>query len=102
MSIRSYRGVSGRIVIPGVGAVPGVFSSWTIKRREDSGTGNPSWSLHAVLSYQNDTMLKNEALPKRFICELSKTQKFELCGYESLKLEGATLIVEGVIQCPQK
>lgn len=97
MNIRSYSGTDGKIVVPGLGAVVGTFSRWTI-RREDSGRAGPRWSLHAVLSYHNDVLLKNDAVKKKMICVLSKDQKIEIRQYESFRLEGATLIVEGVSQ----
>lgn len=99
MFVRSFRGSEGQVAVPGLGAVVATFQSWTLKRREENGTAGPTWTLHAVLSYQNDTLLKNELLEKRFVCVLSKDQKFELCDFESIRIEGASLLVEGVIQC---
>jgi hypothetical protein len=98
MIARSFKGVEGKIIVPGLGAVVATLSSWTLRRDENGGAG-PRWTLHAVLSYQNETLLKNEGLQKKIICILSKDQKFELCSWETYRLEGSALICEGVIQC---
>lgn len=98
MLVRSFQGSEGKIIVPGLGAVVATFSSWTL-RREDTGRAGPRWSLHAVLSYQNDVLLGNDQVKKKIVCILSKTMKFELCDYERLLLGGTSLKVEGVIQC---
>jgi hypothetical protein len=99
MVIRSFSGREGEIFIPGLGAVVGTFHQWTLRRPEENATGNPRWTLQAVLSYSNQTLLLNDMLEKRFTLVLNKTRKIELCGYESMKLEGNSLLLEGVIQC---
>jgi hypothetical protein len=98
MIIRSLRGTEGKVVVPGLGAVVATFSDWTL-RREENGRAGPRWSLHAALSYRNESLLKNESLTKKFICVLSKEQKFEFCSYDRLVVEGITLFAEGVNQC---
>lgn len=97
MFMRSIRGEKGKITVPGLGAVVGEFQSWNLMRRE--GNGPPVWTLHAVFRYQNDTLLKSD-LTSRILLQLNKDTKIELCGWESMEVEGARLIVEGVIQCP--
>lgn len=96
---RSFSGKEGEISIPGLGAVVGTFHSWTLKRSEENASGNPKWTLQAVLSYSNASLMSNAAITKHITLVLNKKMKFELCGYESLKLEGASLLVEGVVQC---
>lgn len=98
MVVRSFRGQDGKIVVPGLGAVVATFSSWTLRREDDSRAG-PRWHLHAVLSYQNETLIKRPGLTMKIVCVLTKEQKFELCSYDSFRIEGASLIVEGVVQC---
>ena len=97
--MRSFSGREGEITIPGLGAVVGTFHTWTLKRPADDASGNPKWILQAVLSYSNPTLLLNEQISKKFILVLSKDKKIELCDFESIKLEGASLLVDGVIQC---
>lgn len=99
MIVRSFRGFEGKITIPGLGAVIATFNSWTIKRREEIASPGAEWALHAVLSYQNDSLLTNEAIEKEFVCVLNKDKTIKLCGYDSLRVEGTSLIVEGVVQC---
>lgn len=100
MIVRSYTGFEGRVEVPGLGAVVAIFSNWSIKRREENASSGAEWTLHAVLSYQNPSLLMNEAIGKKFICILNSTKKIELCGYESMKLiDENNLLVEGVIQC---
>lgn len=99
MIVRSFSGKEGEIVVPGLGAVVGTFHKWTLMRPADDAPGNPVWTLQAVLSYSNNTLLLNEQLNKKFVLFLSKDKKIELCGYESMRLEGASLLLDGVIQC---
>jgi len=99
MIVRTFSGKEGEITIPGLGAVVGTFHTWTLLRPVEDARGTPVWNLQAVLSYSNPTLLLNEQISKRFICVLNKDTKIELCGFEKLRLEGASLLVEGVIQC---
>jgi hypothetical protein len=98
--IRSLKGDQGQITVPGVGAVVAEFQSWNLMRREESRSVDPIWTLHAVFRYQNDLLLKNADLKKRIRLVLNKDTKIDLCGWKSMKVEGAMLIVEGVVQCP--
>lgn len=99
MLIRSLRGTQGQITVPSLGAVVAELQSWNLQRREESGSGNPIWTLHAVFRYQNDLLLKNDALEKLIVLRLNKETKIELCSWESLSIEGVQLIAEGVVQC---
>jgi hypothetical protein len=93
-------GKDGEITVVGLGAVVGTFHSWTLTRPADDARGNPGWTLRAVLSWSNETMLKSEILDKRIILRLNSEKKIELCGYESMILEnGINMILEGVTQC---
>jgi hypothetical protein len=96
---RKYRGSSGKVEVPGLGAVPAIFSSWTLLPQEGGAATRPTWSLRAVMSYQNDSMLTNGDLPVAFICQLSRSKVLVLCGHKSLQLQGSTLLVEGLIPC---
>ncbi len=97
---RSIKGTEGKIMVPGLGAVVATFSEWTLKRREESHSAGPRWTLHGVLSYANESMVKSDKVGKRITLVLNSQQKFELCSWESLRLEGTSLLVEGVVQCP--
>ncbi len=99
MIVRTFSGKEGEITIPGLGAVVGTFHKWTLMRPVDDAPGNPVWNLQAVLSYSNPTLLQNEWLEKKFILILNKDTKIEICSYETMRLEGASLLLEGVIQC---
>jgi hypothetical protein len=99
MIIRSFSGKEGEISIPGLGAVVGTFHKWTLTRPADDAPGNPVWTLQAVMSYVNATLLLNESVDKRFTLRLSREKKIELCSFESMKLDGLSLLVEGVTQC---
>ncbi len=105
--VRSLRGAEGSISVPGLGAVIATFVSWNLIRREENGSGNPSWTLHASLSYQNEILMRNETMKRKITCIIRKdrtgkvVEKLEFCGYESLSLGGSSLILEGVVQCPK-
>lgn len=99
MIVRSFRGTEGQISVPGLGAVIAEFQSWNLVRHEEQGSAGPIWTLHAVFRYQNDLLLKNQALKKRILLRLNSDTKFDLCDWESWKVEGVQLIAEGVTQC---
>lgn len=99
--VRSLRGNAGTIAVPGLGAVVAEFHTWTLQRREDNGSGPPTWDLHAVFRYHNDLLLLNDDLKKKMTCTLNKDREILLCGWEELEVEGDRLIAKGVVQCPQ-
>lgn len=98
--VKSLRGPSGNISVPGIGAVVAEFQSWHLIRREDNGLGNPTWDLHAVFRYQNDVLLKNEGMKKKMHLVLNKEKSIDICGWEEFEVEDNRLIAKGVIQCP--
>lgn len=99
--VRTLRGPGGKITVPGLGAVVAELHSWNLVRREDIGSVEPTWDLHAVFRYQNDLLLKNDALKKKMHLVLNKEKTIDLCGWESFVIEGGRLIAKGVIQCPK-
>jgi hypothetical protein len=99
--VKTLRGPSGQITIPGLGAVVAELQSWNLVRREENGSGNPTWDLHAVFRYQNDILLKNDVLEKQVHLVLNKDRSIDLCGWEEFSIDNARLIAKGVIQCPQ-
>lgn len=100
MIVRSFRGTDGQISVPGLGAVIAEFQTWNLIRHEEQGSAGPIWTLHGVFRYQNDLLLKNEGLKKRIRLRLNDKSKIDLCSWESMKVEGVQLILEGVEQCP--
>jgi hypothetical protein len=99
MIVNSFTGRDGEITIPGLGAVVGIMHKWTLQRSEERTSGTPKWTLQAVLSYVNPSLMANDLIEKSFTCVLNKTTKIKLCEYTSIKLEGTQLVVEGVVQC---
>ena len=97
--VRTLRGPSGKITVPGLGAVVAELQSWTLIRREDNGSGNPTWDLHAVFRYQNDILLKNESLSKKIHLVLNKEKTIDVCDWEEFTVEDIRLVAKGVIQC---
>ena len=101
MLIRSFQGEQGQITVPGLGAVVAEFQTWNLKRHEESRSVDPMWTLYAVFRYQNDLLLKNDALRKRIVLKLNSTTKIEICTWKSMRVEGIQLTVEGAVQCPK-
>ena len=97
--VKTLKGPSGQITVPGLGAVVAELQSWHLIRREDNGSVEPTWDLHAVFRYQNDLLLKNDALKKKAHLVLNKEKTIDLCGWESFVIEGGRLIAKGVTQC---
>jgi hypothetical protein len=99
---KNLKGDSGKITVPGLGAVVGEFRSWNLMRRE--GNGPPVWTLHAVFRYKNETLLKNPKMRDWFKIrlQLSKDAQIDLCLWESLEIDGDRLIAEGVQQCQKQ
>lgn len=100
MYIRNLRGAQGQITVPTIGAVVAEFQSWNLQRREESRSVNPVWTLHAVFRYQNDLLLTNDRLTKLIRLQLNDKTKIDVCNWESMKVDGVQLVVEGVVQCP--
>jgi hypothetical protein len=63
--IRSATGDEGQIELVGVRAVVGIFLRWNLERHGEDRSGNPSWTLRAVLSYQKDSILRNDSMTKK-------------------------------------
>lgn len=97
--INSFTGKDGKIHVPFLGAVVGTFSNWQLTRSEETTAAGPRWTLRGVLSYQNDTMLKSDLIEKHFTLILNSKSKIEICGFDEMKVEGASILVEGVVQC---
>ncbi len=98
LHISNVRLYGGQVKILGLDAVAAEFSQATLERRGDDGSGNPIWTLHAVLSYQFDLLLANEGFIKKFLVEPWKGKIYEAIPIEGVepKMEDGHLIIEGV------
>lgn len=66
------------------------------------GPDGPVWTLRASLTYQNDVLLKNVELPKRFVIALTKDKRYEAVCEDGVTpaYEDGRLTIEGVHLCP--
>jgi hypothetical protein len=95
--INAINGFEGRVELVGARAVAAMFQTWSL-RREGSGD---AWSLHAVLSYQKDVLLKHPKFKRKVLVkehasgiwyELSRPDGAEPEIKDGkLTMEGATL-----------
>lgn len=92
----------GSIRVVGLDAVVGIFSKATLERRGENGQGNPVWTLHAVLSYENEMLLGSDAFTKKYLIEPWKDKTYQALpepdakityGEGHLVIEGVTLVV---------
>lgn len=88
----------GSIRVVGLDAVVGIFSKATLERRGENGQGQPVWTLHAVLSYENELLLKSDSFKKKFLIEPWKDKTYEAIPQEGveIKYDAGHLIIEGV------
>lgn len=105
LTISEIRGLDGKIELRGIGAVVALIQKWKLERRGDDGSGNPTWTLRAALSYpapgQPAPMLMNPGLPKRIWLNLSKQETLEAEIVGDLRVEGEQLVIEGVRVWPR-
>jgi hypothetical protein len=102
MFIDRVNGIEGRVEIKGLRAVVGMFIRWSLERRGESQSGDPTWTLHAALSYQKDSLLLNQRLTKRYFVKLNSEKSYEVVPLDGVPLvvEGNNLTIEGVTLCP--
>ena len=98
LHISSIRPYGGQIRIVGLDAVAAEFSQSTLERRGDDGSGNPIWTLHAVLSYTYDLLLKNESFEKKYVIEVWKDKYYQAVPTPDATFtwDNGHLIIEGV------
>lgn len=98
--IHSYNGFEGQVELSGSRAVAALFLRWELRRRrEEASSGKPSWTLHAVLSYQKDVLLKHPKFQRRvFIKVMPDAKWFELVPLEGVEpvIREGQLTIEGV------
>jgi hypothetical protein len=102
LEINSARGDEGWVEVPGLGARPALMGRWSIERRGKPGPDGPVWTLRASLTYQNDALLKNAGLPRRFVIAINKEKRYEAVPEEGVSptFEEGRLTIEGVHLCP--
>jgi hypothetical protein len=103
LNIKNVNGIEGQVELLGYRAVVAMFLRWTLERRGEDGSGQPIWTLRAVLSFQKDSMLLNPALTRvikikmqdrEYICEPLP----DVVPYIDKNTE--KYVVEGLILCP--
>jgi hypothetical protein len=84
--ISAINGFEGRVELVGARAVAAMFQRWSLRRE---GSGDDSWALHAVLSYQKDVLLKHTS-GVWYEVRLPQGEEPVVNG-ESLTIKGASL-----------
>lgn len=100
MQLNNINGIEGQVSLVGYKAIAAMFLRWALERRGDKGSDTPSWNLRAVLSFQKDSLLLNEAVTKEIRVKLNGAEWIlePLPGVPYV-IEGNMLKVEGVRQC---
>lgn len=98
--VRSVTGDEGQIELVGIRAVPGIFLRWNLERRGE----NPSdarWTLRAVLSFQKDSILKNESMKKRVKIKMPKGSWYEVVPEPGVvpRIDQERYVIEGATLC---
>lgn len=103
---QTIRGKEGRVTIPGLGAVVGIMTDWSLTRREDGGPVEGSYDLRASFfgehGYLNLPLFNNPKLKKRVEISLSSDKQFRLEQVDGMRtvLIEKRLLMEGVKLCP--
>lgn len=61
LRITEINGFEGRVELAGARAVAAMFQRWSLRREGP----DDAWTLHAVLSYQKDVLLKHPKFKRR-------------------------------------
>ena len=98
--IRAATGDEGQIELVGVRAVVGVFLRWNIQRRGET-PSDARWNLHAVFSYQKDSILRAESMKKRVKIKFPGGSWYEVVPDEGVVpvIEDERYVVEGCTLC---
>jgi hypothetical protein len=104
------RGKQGQVTIPSLGAVPGIMSSWHLKRRETPVQGIGPWDFHAVLSYVNQAYFDDADLAATMVFTVNIGNRtdgspnvHQLEGpFERTVLNGLSLEILGANLCQVK
>jgi hypothetical protein len=102
LRLNNVRLAGGRVRCTGLDAVVAIFSRATLERRGETGSGEPIWTLHAVLSYQNELLLGNAAFEKEYVLDAWEGKKYRAIPQPEAapRIEDGHLIIEGVTLCP--
>lgn len=102
LRLNNIRLYGGNVAIVGLDAVVADFGQATLERRGEDGSGNPVWTLHASLSYQNDFFLKNDGFVKKIVLEPFKDKIYEAVPQPGVvwELDSETLVIKGVTLWP--
>jgi hypothetical protein len=97
VQLSNVNGIEGQVTLVGYKAVVAMFLRWSLERRGDKGSATPSWTLRAVLSFQKDGHLLNDAMKKAITVKLNGSEwLLEPLPGAPIKIEQNRLIVEGV------
>ena len=102
---QTIRGKEGRVTIPGLGAVVGIMTDWSLTRREDGGPDEAPYDLRASFfgenGYLNLALFNNPKLKKRIEITLSSDKHFRLEQADGMRtvLIDKRLVMEGVKLC---
>lgn len=101
---KQIQGKEGRITIPGLGALVGTFTSWTLTRRGEEGRESERYDLRGVLSFVNRALFEDESYTKSVEVILSKSVSVRLQEEPDTKatLNGRALTMEGVRLWPEE
>ena len=103
MFVRKIEGREGEVTIPALGAIVGKIEAptgnWKLIRREEGPAGERAvFSLHAVFSYLNEPLFRNDGFKKRFVITIAKGKQYRLEQRPSgrTELNGRSLLMEEV------
>ena len=97
--ISAINGFEGRVELVGARAVAALFQQWSLRRE---GPGDSAWALHAVLSYQKDSLMKHPKFKRRVVVkEHTSGVWYEIRFPEGQepKIDGERLSIEGATLC---
>lgn len=99
MRLNNINGIEGQVTLVGYKGVAAIFQRWALERRGDKGLETPSWNLRAVLSFQKDSLLRNDAVNKRITVKINGSDLVlnPMPGVNYV-IENNVLKVEGVTQ----
>ena len=86
LTINEWKGREGRILVPGLGAVLATFAEWTLSRAATTPDGE--WGLRGSLSYLNEVLIRQEALPLRIQIRWGSSD------WRFLSFDRAALVIE--------
>lgn len=96
--VNQINGRDGNIEVVGLGAVIALIQQWTLTRRADPGSDEPTWDLRASFSYQNETLIKNAGLRRRLTLKFDSKTTYEAEAIDGVEwvLENNGLMIKGV------